>query len=170
MQDLEEIVRQIMELHDQSTISGLTSPESQTTKIPEYRCPLCQDTGWIQCEIAEGYTGVRPCECVKAREAEKRILRSGLADEIKSKTFRNFKTETDWQKSMKEKAIAYGKAYFEAKEKGGKLPWFFLAGNAGSGKTHLCTALCGALLNRNIAVSYMQWVTESMLLNKWTKR
>ena len=65
---------------------------------------------------------------------------------------------------MKDKAIAYGKAYFKAKESGGKLPWFFIAGNPGSGKTHVCTALCGAMLKKNVAVSYMQWVTESRRL------
>lgn len=60
-----------------------------------------------------------------------RIEKSGLADEIKEKTFKNFKTDTDWQRYMKETALAYGKAYFDTKENGGKFPWFFVAGNPG---------------------------------------
>ena len=125
---------------------------------------MCEDTGWVRCEIAEGYTGVRECECQKARKSEKRIRESGLADEIKSKTFSSFKAETDWQRGMKERAVAYGKAYFKAKETGKKLPWLFIAGNPGTGKTHLCTALCGAMLKKNVPVCYMQWVTESRRL------
>ena len=132
--------------------------------MPTYRCEKCHDTGWVSCEMAEGYTGVRMCECQKAREAERRMRQSGLAEEIKSKTFGTFKAETEWQRGMKEKAIAYGKAYFKAREKGEKLPWFFISGQPGCGKTHICTALCGAMLKKNVAVSYMQWVTESRRL------
>lgn len=108
--------------------------------------------GWVQ------------CECQKVRSAERRIEKSGLADEIREKTFKNFRAESDWQQAMKDTAIAYGKAFFDAKAQGGKIPWFFISGQPGCGKTHLCTALCGALLNRGIPVSYMQWVTESRRL------
>ena len=104
------------------------------------------------------------CDCQKIRQAEKRLKDSGLQNEVKEKTFKNFQTETDWQQQMKNTAIAYGKAYFEARDENGKLPWFFVSGNPGCGKTHLCTALCGAMLNRGVAVTYMQWVKESRRL------
>lgn len=125
---------------------------------------MCRDTGWIECEIANGYTGVKECECQKVRQAERRIKDSGLSSEIQEKTFKNFRTDFDWQRAMKERAIAYGRAYFEAKGAGTKYPWFFIAGNPGSGKSHLCTAICGAFLARNVPVAYMQWVTESRKL------
>ncbi len=105
-----------------------------------------------------------PCECQRVKEANWRIKRSGLEREIQSKTFKNFSAKSEWQERMKNTAIAYGKAYFDAKAAGEKLPWFFIAGQPGSGKTHLCTALCGALLNRGVPVIYMQWVTESRKL------
>lgn len=142
----------------------MTSPGSNQIDLPQYKCPLCRDTGWIECEIANGYTGVKECGCQKVRQAERRIKDSGLADEIKEKTFRNFKTDTEWQKSMKDCAVSYGKAYFKAKETGGKLPWFIISGQPGCGKTFLCTALCGAMLKKGVAVTYMQWVTESRKL------
>ena len=104
------------------------------------------------------------CECQKIRKAELRIRNSGLENEIKEKTFKNFHAETEWQQQMKDTAIAYGKAFFEVRDAKGKMPWFFVSGNPGSGKTHLCTALCGAMLNRGVAVTYMQWVTESRRL------
>lgn len=128
---------------------------------PQYRCEKCHDMGLWEPEYGKGWV---PCECQKIREAESRIEKSGLAGEIQEKTFKNFKTDSDWQRMMKEKAIAYGKAYFEVKESGGKYPWFFIAGQPGCGKTHLCTAICGAMLARNVPVIYMQWVTESRRL------
>lgn len=108
--------------------------------------------------------GWKPCECQKIRAAEKRLERSGLSQEIKEKTFKNFKTDYPWQQGMKDAAIAYGKAFFEAKEAGAKLPWFYVAGMSGCGKTHLCTAICGAMLKREVPVVYMPWVTESRRL------
>ena len=133
-------------------------------ETPEYKCPKCKDLGMWQRIRDDGYSEMVICECQKVRQAERRIKNSGLAEEIRDKTFKNFSTEKDWQKTMKDTAIAYGKAYFEAKENGGKLPWFFIAGNPGSGKTFICTALCGAMLKKGVAVSYMQWVTESRRL------
>ena len=35
--------------------------------------------------------------------------------------------------------------------------WFYLSGRPGTGKTHLCTALCGLLLDRGLEVRYMLW-------------
>lgn len=113
---------------------------------PEYR------KGWV------------PCECQKIRAAEQRIKKSGLAEEIKEKTFKNFQTDTEWQRNLKDTAIAYGEAYFEAKKNGSKMPWFFVSGEPGSGKTHICTALCGAFLKREVSVVYMQWITDSRRL------
>lgn len=138
--------------------------EQQETK-KTYKCPLCKDTflrdgGFDK----DGNHFVIPCECAKARQAEQRIKASGLEREIKTKTFRSFRAETPWQEEMKDKAIAYGRAYFKAKEEGNTLPWFFIAGQPGCGKSHLCTALCGGLLKKNVAVVYMQWVTESRRL------
>lgn len=159
-----------MKAHGQSTTSSQTSsdepeqdekPPTIAYEYPKYRCEKCRDMGLWEPEYGKGWV---PCECQKIREAERRIERSGLAGEIQEKTFKNFKTDADWQRMMKEKAIDYGKAYFEAKEAGGKYPWFFIAGNPGCGKTHLCTAICGAMLARNVPVIYMQWVTESRKL------
>ena len=112
----------------------------------------------------DGYSEMVPCECQKVKEAERRIEKSGLSSEIEEKTFKTFVAEDEWQRHMKDTAIAYGKAYFSARESGGKLPWFFIAGQPGCGKTHICTALCGVMLKREVPVYYMQWVTESRRL------
>lgn len=44
------------------------------------------------------------------------------------------------------------------------MPWLYVGGNPGSGKTHICTAVCGELLKHNIGVKYMQWLDEARKL------
>ena len=161
MKSIEEIIQGIKENLTQTTDSSQTL----LTSMPVFKCEKCHDTGWVFLDEDEnGYHSVRECECVKVKAAENRIKASGLADEIKEKTFKRFQVNYPWQKEMYDKAVAYGKAYFKAKESGKKLPWFFIAGNPGCGKTHICTAICGVMLKRGVPVSYMQWVTDSRKL------
>lgn len=41
---------------------------------------------------------------------------------------------------------------------------FVISGRSGSGKTHICTAMCNALIKRGWAVKYMIWRTEAQEL------
>lgn len=164
MKLIEDIISQIKENHERSITSNQSL--SMSEEAPRYKCEKCHDTGWVECTegVPEGYTAMRECDCVKVRASENRIKNSGLSGEIQAKTFKNFITDYPWQKEMYDKAVEYGKAYFRAKDEGGKLPWFYIAGNPGCGKTHICTAICGVMLKKNIPVTYMQWVTESRRL------
>lgn len=42
--------------------------------------------------------------------------------------------------------------------------WFFIAGHSGSGKTHICTAICSALMDKGNEVKYMLWRDENTAL------
>ena len=114
---------------------------------PNYKCQKCQDRGYI---IIDRLTlTVEECECaIKARNL-KRLERSGLSDLAKRYTFDSFKTSEDWQKQAKDKALTYLKAP--------KGAWFFIGGHSGSGKTHLCTAMCNSLINGGADVKYFKW-------------
>lgn len=81
------------------------------------------------------------------RRSMKRIEKSGLADMVSRCTFETYKTDTDAAKSVKEKALRY------VSEKSG---WFFICGQPGSGKTHICTAICGELM-QDRDLRYMLW-------------
>lgn len=111
-----------------------------------------------------GWHGMVFCECRKIREAERILRQSGLEGEIAEKRFDNFEIKYPWQQELKDKAIAYGKAYFEAKANGWKYPWFYVGGQSGTGKSHICTAICGVMLKRGIPIRYMKWTTESRRL------
>jgi DNA replication protein DnaC len=120
------------------------------------------DTGWVEC----GNNTVYRCPCTKAREAERKLKASGLADVIDQQTFGAFKTETPMQQKMKQTAEKYLAALLASKDSQRK-PWLYLGGNPGCGKTHICTAVCGELLKNNIGVRYMQWLDEARRLKAY---
>ena len=142
---------------------------NQAESIPSSSpmCPECQDTGWVRCEIADGYMGVRECKCVKARKAERKMRASGLADVLRDQTFDTFVVENDMQKKLKDTAMAYLDQLFSIPSDAPRKPWMYLGGNPGCGKTHICTAVCGELLKNNVEVVYMQWLTEARRLKAY---
>lgn len=142
---------------------GVTIPSSSEPVAPaKYKCEKCKDSGWIDV----GNNTVRRCPCFKAREAERLLEASGLSDVIGKQTFEAFRAETQTQKRIKETAERYLKDLTEAKDSPRK-PWLYIGGNPGCGKTHICTAVCGELLKRNIGVKYMQWLDEARRLKAY---
>lgn len=92
------------------------------------------------------------CQCQVVKEAKRNLANSGLMSVIDRLTFDAFTATTPWQKTVKDKAQAYARDVI----KGGD-PWFYIGGQVGCGKTHICTAIAGELLNANIAVKYIIW-------------
>lgn len=120
-------------------------------------CPICKNKGYIagvQYFDLYGYYGEvhRPCKCMKARNALRRLARSGLKDVVKKYTFDNYETPDAWQQSIKEKAIEFAADT--------KNHWFFMGGQSGCGKTHLCTAIAIHMLRTGRDVRYMVWPKE----------
>lgn len=119
-------------------------------------CPVCRNKGYILTTDANGAQNCVECACMKKRRSLRLIENSGLADALTRYTFDSFETPEPWQKEMKERALAF------LAEGGGA--WFMAAGAVGSGKSHICTALCGALLDAGLEVRYMLWRDESARL------
>ena len=117
-----------------------------------YNCKTCLNKGTIAKLVDLG--GGRyshcfaDCQCVETRKSIMRMKRSGLKDIIKDYTFDKFIDTEPWQKSVKAAAMEYAK-----KPEG----WFFLGGQSGAGKTHLCTAICREFLLAGKQVRYMLW-------------
>ena len=117
-----------------------------------YDCPKCKNKGVIY-YLQDGYEVFRDCECMEARRSLRRIEQSGLKDALKKCTFESFTAENDFQKEMKIKAANFIKHCKES--------WFFIGGQVGCGKTHICTAIVRKLLvgeGRN--TRYLQWRDE----------
>ena len=123
-------------------------------EVDGYVCEKCRNRGYLY--HAKGiYVTRSDCDCWKARNSIRRMQRSGLGNVINKYTFAKYKAETDWQKQIKETAQA-----FIADE---HAKWFFIGGSSGSGKSHICTAICRNLLS-SLNVHYMMWEEESIEL------
>ena len=135
------------------------------TAPDQYDCEICHDTGMVPVTDEDGVVRQARCECYQRKRAERLLKASGLADVIDQQTFDTFVTETPTQQIVKQKAEQYLADLLKAREEWNpRAPWFYIGGNPGSGKTHICTAICGELLKRNIGVKYMKWVEESKRL------
>ena len=115
-------------------------------------CPVCKNRGYHYYVDADGYfepaLRTRECECMAVRRNLRRLEKSGLLDMLNRYTFCEWKTREPWQKSVLELARKY------ADEKSG---WLLAAGSPGSGKTHICTAICGEFLRAGLDVRYVLW-------------
>ena len=114
---------------------------------PYYDCPVCRNKGKIFYE-KDGYEFCRDCECMKIRRSYERIELSGMKDILTRYTFETYEAAEEWQKALKAKAERFAKN----PEK-----FFYMGGQVGIGKTHLCTAIVKELLNSGNEVRYMQW-------------
>lgn len=114
-------------------------------------CPKCRNKGFVLVSV-NGALAARECDCANARRAERRIERSGLRTLLSEYTFDTYKTPDDWQKALLAKAREFAD---------GAGTWFVISGKPGSGKTHICTAICGAMIAAGKDVRYMVWREEA---------
>lgn len=119
-------------------------------------CPICKNKGSLYWITEDERVVSSPCTCMKARETRKQIHLSGLEHEIEKCTFDSYETEEDWQKQFKEKAMEF------LNDCSGK--WFYIGGQSGGGKTHLCTAMVGELIEQGKQAKYMLWRDHSVKL------
>lgn len=123
-----------------------------------YDCNVCKNKGFISIpkETDGSWSDVmQECKCIKARTAIKRISESGLEKVIKDKTFEKYEVTADFHQKFKEAAYSFYKE---------PCGWFYMGGQSGCGKTHLCTAICSGLIKKGKSVVYMQWINDSTKL------
>lgn len=125
-----------------------------------YDCPLCKNRGYTA-ELRDGYVTTVECQCISKRRYLKLIRESGLETALQENTFDRYKTPQPWQADAKAQAQKYVKDW--------RGHWFFIGGTVGSGKTHLCTAICGELLNAGIPLRYLQWRADAPMLKSAVK-
>lgn len=111
-------------------------------------CPKCRNRGSVAVPREDGSITFRECGCMKVRRCIWEMERSGLRNIIREKTFETFLAREPWQSTVKAGAMAYAE-----KPEG----WLLLCGQSGSGKTHLCTAVCRKRLLQGDEVRYLPW-------------
>lgn len=138
--------------YEQFRVDGLNNTQGDRHLEDGYDCKLCKNKALVA-KLVERDDGTFshcfvPCRCEEIRRSIMRMKRSGLKDIIKDYTFDKFEATEPWQIAVKNAAVEY------AKNPDG---WFFLGGQSGSGKTHICTAICRELLLAGKQVVYMLW-------------
>lgn len=123
-----------------------------------YDCPICKNKGMVSYvgePDAFGYPTeyYKPCKCCKVRNALRRLARSGLKDLTKKYTLERYEAQDAWQQAIKQKAVEFCQDTSGA--------WFFIGGQSGAGKTHICTAIAVQLIRQGNEVRYMVWQNEA---------
>ena len=126
---------------------------AQRGTLSGLNCPECKNRGNFAAVDDAGREVLRECACMAARRSLERIKRSGLADLLTRYTLDSWQAREPWQA----KAMDMVRDFAKAPE-----GWFLASGRPGTGKSHLCTALCGLLLDAGMDVRYMLWREESM--------
>lgn len=117
-------------------------------------CPICRGEGIVKI-IKNGIEYFSNCPCLKKEIIKMQMQKAGICESLERYTFDSFKTEELWQEKLKQKALSF----LEEKQK-----WFFVGGQVGCGKTHICTAILNAFLNKGYSVKYIIWVNEIVKL------
>ena len=120
-------------------------------------CPDCGNTGYIL-ERGEGILEVHSyeCWCMKRRRTLRALRKAGMEDMAQRCTLESYRTDTPQCA-----AIAEAARRFIAADSG----WFFIAGQSGSGKTHICTAICTGLMEqKGKEIDFMPWRDEARTL------
>ena len=123
----------------------------------DYDCPKCRNKETIAYRREDGRCALRDCVCKSVRRSIRLLKASGMESAVRELTFDRFRAKHPWQKKMLEICKGYA-----ADPKG----WLLLCGQSGSGKTHLCSAVCRELLLKGKAVRYMSWRADAMTLKR----
>ena len=110
-----------------------------------YHCEKCNDRGFVyktqKYPFGDyDYDVAVKCECHIIRKNLINLEKSGLKEAVQKLTFETFETKDDFQKVMMDRA----KKFTEQNN----IPFFYIGGQVGSGKTHICTAMCGRYLQQ----------------------
>ena len=131
------------------------SSDGGAARDGEYDCPICKNKRLIFL-VSDGEIVTRPCKCAKIRRALYELRKSGLAESVMKNSFENYEVKEAWQADVKRRAVEFCN---DPKAKA-----FYICGQSGAGKTHICTAITLTYINRGVSCKYMLWRDESVRL------
>ena len=148
-----------MDLLKSAQKNNLTSTTMPSEKLAEYDlggvdCQRCGNTGQI-IEQGPGLLEIHvyECPCMKHRRSLRSLRKAGMENMAVRYTFDSYQTDTPHREKIKHLARDFVKA-----DSG----WFFIAGQSGSGKTHICTAICTGLMEERASeIYFMPWIDEA---------
>lgn len=142
---------------EQQKVDAYNATTGELDKEDGYNCDICKNKGHVAIvthnEQFDYYMeALLACKCCRIRNAIRRLNRSGLKARVKDCTFERYEAQESWQRTIKAKAQEFAA--------GGGDDWFFIGGQSGAGKTHICTAAAIAKLKQGKELRYMEWREE----------
>lgn len=113
-----------------------------------YDCPVCNNKQKYYAWDGNGVS-CKKCSCIEIRKNLELAKNSGLGKMLETKTFATYEPTTEQQ----QKTLAAAKKFI-TDENG---VCFYIGGNVGTGKTHLCAAMCKEFIAGKTPVRYMVW-------------
>lgn len=132
--------------------AGLISSTKPNESLDDYglggvNCELCGNSGQVHYE-KDGFLYSKDCVCMSKRRMLKAARNSGMEDMLSRYTFDAYDPYSEKAAQIKQKAYDFAH---------GDSGWLYISGTPGSGKSHICVAVCNALIERGKAVKYMLW-------------
>ena len=135
--------------------------DSYKPESKQYNCNICKDTGYIAItkdgiempsldSIGLDYKFMKPCKCEIEKRLQESLKRTGLdVEEYANKSFDTFKCDNQEAQKMYDLAQAF------LNDKNATGIGYF--GKSGTGKTHICIAICNELLKQGIIHKYFNY-------------
>lgn len=151
-----EITPLPLEKFRQAQVDDYNKTEGNLNTFDGYNCDICKNKGMIAKLDENGDEIHYHCKCHRIRDIFRRAKGSGLGEILTGCTFDKYETPEDWQKDLKSLAQEFCKD--------DQAQFFFIGGQVGAGKTHLCTAISAHYLKAGFNVQYMIWVEDAKQL------
>ena len=151
-----QMLRQEQRRHSTSSTTSSDLHDMAKCGLDNVDCPVCGNTGTV---IVKGDKPLEihsfPCECMKKRLSLRSLKKAGMEDMAIRYSMDSYQADDPQRQTIKTKAQRFIDA-----DSG----WFFIGGQSGSGKTHICTAICTGLMERASEIFFMPWRDESTAL------
>lgn len=125
-------------------------------KLTGYDCEICKNKGDVAFVDDDSKFQIKSCSCKIVRRLNKDMLKCGVANPEEF-NFKRYITTEEWQKRIKTTAMKF------VIDKNSR--WFFIGGQVGAGKTHICTAILLEFMKKGKTCKYMSWISDVGELN-----
>lgn len=125
-----------------------------------YNCDECNNKGYIPYINEEKDITYRECKCKAVRKQLSILEKSGLKDSVKK--IADFETPEEWQVEVKTKAINF------IKQRDARC--FYIGGQSGAGKTHICSGIAREYIKKGKDTRYIMWVDMVERLKDYEQR
>jgi len=130
-------------------------------KYDGIECSKCLNRGFIHVVNAYDEIVHEDCICKSQRKIALTIKKSGLEDNFKRYTMDNYNITQPFQQDIKTKALKFIKEHSKKNALGNVIEqWFYISGQVGSGKSHICTAIASELIKQGYDFKYLDFAHE----------